>query len=290
MYGSEHYGTYKLIKTKNTKKEIIMSNNNNTYKTFFKGQEIDKELSKWLFISNVNENGKCYFTYTVINKLSGFQYSGKKQTEYPSTFRKYSGSGSIVNYFQRQDGLQNFEMHITGFYDSSVAARLAEATVVNDWYIHRKDVYNIAPGGNEKPASDTDAIYHCPKTLKQFNGYKTQEEKFKSFGFVRGISPKSLANNTLWSAAGRLATSIRTRKIKLIHEGQELTVKNEDVKSLLTDGAVFSSTRVWMHYPNPEKHYKRGETVTQPLTNNPQRILKMLTSGWEIGVPSKFAA
>ena len=59
MYGSEHYGTYKLIKTKNTKKEIIMSNNNNTYKTFFKGQEIDKELSKWLFISNVNENGKC---------------------------------------------------------------------------------------------------------------------------------------------------------------------------------------------------------------------------------------
>ena len=258
------------------------------YTTHFKGQSIDKELAKHLFLANVNEDGKIYFTYTVVNKLNGCEYSGKKQATGYGPLMRYKGSGSIVRHMFKQYGEDNFEMHITGFYDSSVAARLAEATIVNDYYIHRKDTYNIAPGGNERPAADTDAVYHCPKTLKQFQGYKTQEDKFKNFGFVKGISPKSLANNSLWTLQGRKETSLRTRKVKLIHEKEIKHIRNEEVKDYLEDGAVFQSTRVWMHLPNPTNTFERGKTLTQPQAGNPHRILKMIDAGWKIGHPSKF--
>lgn len=255
--------------------------------TIFKGQTVDKELASWMFISNVNSDGKCYITYEITDKTNDFKYYGKTTIRNPGKLIKYTGSGSILKYFQKKNGIHNFVVEIKNFWETDTEARLEEARVVNYDYIHRFDTYNTTLGGTKLPVIDTNNYYFCPYTNTQFSGYKTQKSKFQNFGMVEGLSPEHKARTGFGSKEGRKRLSKMHSNVTLITpNGEEICVPTTSVKNYIKQtGFLFKSTRVWMHKPG-ETNYVRGENWTQPLTNNVGRIRDMIDQGWDFGIPS----
>lgn len=252
----------------------------------YNGEQINSKNVKGLIERNSNENGITWMVYEITDTTNGNIYVGKKKVRFACDILSYTGSGTILKHFQKKHGLKNFKMEILSFFDNSLDSRLEEARIVNYDFINRFDTYNVAPGGSELPAQDTDAIYHCPKTNKMLNGYICQEAKFNSFGFKKGLSDKMKNKIYFCTPEGRRFISEQTRKIGMIYNKEHINVKNEEVQSYLENGAVFASTRIFLHLPNPAGIYVRGDNLTQPVANNPERILKMIEDGWVIGTPS----
>lgn len=266
-----------------------MRNTNKTHKTFFRGELVTKAVAERLFNTYVNEEGHTTIVYRLTDKVNGCEYIGKRKVIGSSTLYTYSGSGTLLKFFKNKNGIENFELEIIEFFEDHVNARIREAELVNYRYITRNDTYNMAPGGSELPAQDTSTMFHDPVSHYQVQGYPFQIEKMKAFGFVKGMSPTHLERNKFYSQSGRRLISQIKRHTTLFYNNQIIDVRNEDVASYLANGAEFSSTRVWLHKPCPNKNYKRGVNVIQPVTHNLDRIIDRLNDGWEIGTPSALA-
>ena len=259
------------------------------HKTLFKGQELDIELACQIFIANANEQDKFWMTYEITDTTNQHKYYGKTCVKTPNKLLSYTGSGSILKFFQKRHGLNNFVVQIKGLFQSDIDARLEEARVVNYDYIHRNDTYNTTLGGTTHPTIETDTYYIEPHSSSQFSGYKSQSEKFAKFGMIRGLTPENCKKTGFGSPEGRKTISRLNSKVKLITPMGEITVSTTNVRNYIMqdENITFKSTRVWMHKPG-ETTYVRGINWTQPLTTNVKRLRRMCQEGWDFGIPSNY--
>ena len=88
---------------------------------------------------------KYYYLYQITNKLNGKIYVGVHQTD--NLDDDYMGSGTLLKRAQEKYGLENFEKTILQTFDNEEDMFSAEAEIVNEGFLLREDVYNLALGG-----------------------------------------------------------------------------------------------------------------------------------------------
>ena len=91
-------------------------------------------------------NTEKYFTvYRIINKLNGSIYVGCHETH--NLNDDYMGSGAKLHEAYRQFGVENFEKSILHVFKNRQEMFDCEAFIVNEEFLQRQDVYNVALGG-----------------------------------------------------------------------------------------------------------------------------------------------
>lgn len=86
-----------------------------------------------------------YFIYKTTNVANGKIYIGKHKTD--NIDDGYIGSGTILKRAIEKYGISNFKRDILFFCDSEDDMNRKEKEIINEDFIKRKDVYNIAIGG-----------------------------------------------------------------------------------------------------------------------------------------------
>ena len=88
---------------------------------------------------------KYYYLYQITNKINGKIYVGVHQTD--NLDDGYMGSGLKLKRAIKKYGLENFEKTILQTFDNEEDMFSAEAEIVNEDFLLREDVYNLALGG-----------------------------------------------------------------------------------------------------------------------------------------------
>ena len=122
---------------------------------FSKQMEVENNLK--ISIKNM----KKYIVYQTTNLINSHIYIGIHGTENPDIFDGYLGNGIKINspssymypktpmqYAVKKYGIKNFKRITLKVFDTLEEALQMEADIVNKDFIKRKDVYNVALGGN----------------------------------------------------------------------------------------------------------------------------------------------
>lgn len=93
-------------------------------------------------------NNPVYIVYKTTNLINSHIYIGHhKQYGDPYICDGYFGSGNLIKKAIEKYGINNFSRETLFYYSDIESARKMEATLVNEEFLKRKDVYNMAPGG-----------------------------------------------------------------------------------------------------------------------------------------------
>ena len=95
-----------------------------------------------------------HYLYQITNKLNGRIYIGAHTGEYDDD---YYGSGKIIGQAHRKYGLAAFEKTVIETFETSDEMFAKERSVVNEEFLARPDVYNIALGGYGGPRPNSGA-------------------------------------------------------------------------------------------------------------------------------------
>lgn len=87
-----------------------------------------------------------HIIYLTTNKINNKIYIGKKCSLW-NLNTGYLGSGNELSSAIKKYGKENFERIILYYCLSKEDAAEMEAMIVDEWFINRKDTYNIKPGG-----------------------------------------------------------------------------------------------------------------------------------------------
>lgn len=127
---------------------------------------------------------KYYYLYQIINKINGKIYVGVHQTD--NLDDGYMGSGLSLKRAQKKYGLENFEKTILQTFNNQDDMYKAEAEIVNEEFLLREDVYNLAlggEGGDRAKFIDYSKVSQTQKNLIK-NDPKKWEEVYKEKGEI----------------------------------------------------------------------------------------------------------
>ncbi len=88
---------------------------------------------------------KHYLIYQITNLINGKIYIGKHETF--NINDEYMGSGTLIMRSQKKHGIKNFKKEILFEFKNKVEMDNKETELVNEEFVLRKDVYNLALGG-----------------------------------------------------------------------------------------------------------------------------------------------
>ena len=129
-----------------------------------------------------------YIVYQTINTVNNKIYIGVHSTETPDTFDGYIGNGVNIyrpatylnpktpfQYAVRKYGIKVFHRSVIASFDSEKEAYDLEKTLVNEEFIKRSDVYNLALGGrinviNSIPKKEVYMYDLDGNYIRSFNG------------------------------------------------------------------------------------------------------------------------
>lgn len=120
-----------------------------------------------------------YLIYQITNKINGKIYIGKHITQNKQD--DYYGSGILIKRAISEYGLKNFDKQILFECQSEDEMNKKEAELVNESFVHRKDTYNIAIGGEG-------GWYHCNGELVHNNKHNHRRTGFLQM-IDQGINP-----------------------------------------------------------------------------------------------------
>ena len=86
-----------------------------------------------------------YTVYKITNQINGKIYIGYHKTK--NLDDGYMGSGTYLKRAQEKHGIDNFTKEILFDFDNAEDMRKKEAELVNEEFLLRDDVYNLAYGG-----------------------------------------------------------------------------------------------------------------------------------------------
>lgn len=140
-------------------------------------------------------DGKFYYVYKTINKISGKYYIGRHQTK--NVINNYFGSGIALNEAIKKYNKENFEKQFLGFYSSFEESVKAEQILVNEDFVSLKDNYNCVVGGlgnwqNIGLVNGRNAYFLKRKTDKVFNKSVTDKMVKHHIGSKRSEKTKQL--------------------------------------------------------------------------------------------------
>jgi group I intron endonuclease len=104
-----------------------------------------KNMKKLSYDNTIPEPGTFYCVYKTTNLLNNKIYIGIHKTK--DLNDGYIGSGLMLQRAIDKYGRQNFKYEILRFCNCEKDMFEMEKTIVNDDFLKREDVYNIAPGG-----------------------------------------------------------------------------------------------------------------------------------------------
>lgn len=97
-------------------------------------------MNKWFFYRTVNiVSSKFYF---------GIHKTSKGLNSDYSFVDKYVGSGLLLQRAIKKEGIENFKTEALFMFSDKNKAYSFEEIIVSNYFINRKDCYNIALGGN----------------------------------------------------------------------------------------------------------------------------------------------
>lgn len=88
-----------------------------------------------------------YTVYQITNRINGKIYIGIHKTS--NLDDGYMGSGKYLKNAQAKYGIENFEKTILHIYDNPEEMKAKEIELVNEEFLARDDVYNLAKGGGD---------------------------------------------------------------------------------------------------------------------------------------------
>lgn len=89
-----------------------------------------------------------YYVYKLTNKTNGKIYIGFHGSNKDFLEDNYYGSGFLIKKALEKYGKENFYREVLFVYESEEEAKEMERSIVNEEFLNRKDVYNLALGGS----------------------------------------------------------------------------------------------------------------------------------------------
>ncbi len=240
----------------------------------FNGITLSKTEMEYVWLKNVQPNGKTYMLYRIIDLNNGMEYTGKKTASSFNELMKYKGSGSLITEATECKPESYFEMQILGFFDNGIDLSNAEAFIVDEDYCLRTDTYNLQPA-NLSGMGFCNAWYHCPISQKHIRANKSSVAKMKRLGYVPG---------TTFSFKKR--ASMASRGVKMWYNNTIVKAVGNQIDEILADGGEFINKRIWMHKPGQRAQSNlKGDNknLLRPQAANIAKILAYRDAGWEWG-------
>lgn len=171
-----------------------------------------------------------YFTvYKITNNVNGKIYIGMHQTD--TLVNNYMGSGTYLNNAKKKHGVWNFSKEYLYFLNSYEEMCSKEREIVNEEFLKRNDVYNLALGGYG-------GLYHINKGGKNLYGLNGTSgyglENLLPFSIIKDrmiatnrwekhlqklseLAKAQYANGRIGSFSGKLHTIETIDKMKRVH-------------------------------------------------------------------------
>lgn len=163
------------------------------------------------------ENNLKYIVYCTTNTINNKIYIGVHMTN-PNIFDGYIGNGIYINnkytyersktkfqYAVTQIGVKNFKRNTLAIFNTAEEAYYLEECIVNNEFLQRDDVYNMALGGtNGAYLLTCKKVYQynqLGKFLKEYNSISEASRDINRslIGIQRAIKDKCKCKNYFWT-------------------------------------------------------------------------------------------
>jgi len=229
---------------------------------------------EYLWMKNVQEDGRVYMLYRILDLTNGFEYTGKKTASSFNELMNYKGSGSLISATMDCKPDCYFEMQILGFFSNGIDLSNAEAFIVDEDYCLRVDTHNVQPA-NLPGMGFCNTWYHDPITQQHIRANAGAAAKMKRLGFKKGRT-----------YAFAKKASEASRGIKMWYNEKVVKAVGNEIDEILSDGGEFINQRIWMHKPGQRKQsFLKGDNknLLRPQASNIEKILAYRDAGWEWG-------
>ena len=272
---------------------FFAKNRSNHITKYFNGRALCDITATKLWDDNVQEDGYVYTVYKMIDKTNGWEYYGKKKMRSFRELTTYTGSGSLLRFQIKKNGIKNFEFHFVSFFDAIEKADAMEAAIVNNDYLSNARTYNLIPGGgkNQHTFRGSRMKFHCENSQIDFVAHPEVAKKaVRELGFTKGESKESVQNRGWHKVMQNIALKSKTTSMWRDIEGNVEFIQSphNEVLNNLIKGYKFQPTKIWMHKTNATQ-FIRGENFGQIGSNRLEVIVHRLANGWVIGRPPAFA-
>lgn len=162
------------------------------------------------------ENNYKHIVYCTTNIINGKIYIGVHETNNPDKFDGYIGNGIYINRpstyqysktkFQnavKKYGIKNFKRITLAVFDKPEDAYDLEASIVNEDFLKRPDVYNMVLGGNLPPITSK-IVYQYDELgnfIKEWDSITHASESIERhmIGIQRAIKNRHKCNGYFWT-------------------------------------------------------------------------------------------
>jgi hypothetical protein len=151
-----------------------------------------------------------YLVYKLTNLVNGKIYIGCHMTK--DVNDDYMGSGRRIGYAIKKYGVENFKKEILSTHDTPEQMLTEEARLVNEEFLGRKDVYNLALGGKGGWFYVNQDPIICEK-LRQIRSTFKHDKRFSEWGKIggtlTGAENRAKVNKNKESIQRKVATRLK---------------------------------------------------------------------------------
>ena len=139
-----------------------------------------------------------HYVYKTIIKNTNEYYIGKRSTSKEIPKDSYTGSGTSITKYKKENGTSNLIKEILSIHDSSEAAYLEEAKLVTYEILRDPLCLNRIPGGkNASTEKNKKLVYKMNKRFEILAVYLSMDECLSSEGISKHEFYKAVKHNIL---------------------------------------------------------------------------------------------
>lgn len=229
-----------------------------------------------LNIINKGMKYKHYLIYKITNTVTGKIYIGAHRTNNPQD--RYMGSGVALRNSIKKYGRQFFKKEILASFNTPEEMYEAEAVIVNEDFVTRKDTYNVIVGGANTlwtESTDEERTNWAKLGRRRANATGAHVKGSKKHHLLLQTDPEYAINYWKAVAEGRIGSNCGFAGQRHTEESKQKISKANSVTHRGTGNPNFG--KKWMYNPDTKE--------SKPIPKN--QVKQLLTSGWKLGRISK---